>query len=219
MEAGKSTNYWPGFVDALTNVVIAMVFVIVVLAIALSFAAQLMGKRLAQQIIDKHQADAQAAASHVDKAHTVSQAHQLHETAQAHMSEDPPSNLSARTVIKVKAEVSAGAAAGGRVEAINNLVRLDYPDSAVMLDADAVQTLRAALASQKAQGTDVNVLVLAMGHGMELSENQRAAYMRVLTVRNELIDHGFKPENIIVRIDTETDAPRASVSVSFQKKP
>ena len=27
MEGGKTANYWPGFVDALTNVVIAMVFV------------------------------------------------------------------------------------------------------------------------------------------------------------------------------------------------
>ena len=67
MEGGKTANYWPGFVDALTNVVIAMVFVIVVLAIALSFSAQLLAKRMAARITVLEQqgqaAQAQTAAS------------------------------------------------------------------------------------------------------------------------------------------------------------
>ncbi|MEI7444417.1 MAG: hypothetical protein WCK28_05955 [Burkholderiales bacterium] len=40
MEGGKETNYWPGFVDALANVVVTMVFVLVVFVIALLYFAQ-----------------------------------------------------------------------------------------------------------------------------------------------------------------------------------
>ena len=55
--------YWPGFVDALTNVVIAMIFVVVVLAISLTFAAQMMGQKLAERIVKEHLAKAAASAA------------------------------------------------------------------------------------------------------------------------------------------------------------
>ncbi len=45
MEVGKNTNYWPGFVDALGNTIIAMVFVVIVLAVSLSMYAKLLAQR------------------------------------------------------------------------------------------------------------------------------------------------------------------------------
>src|SRR5690349_22145149 len=102
MEGGKTANYWPGFVDALTNVVIAMVFVIVVLAIALSFAARLMGQRLAEEIVKKHTAAAAASAAAAPPAAAAG------DTA-------PRSELQGRTRIAVQGNEHAASSAGGRV--------------------------------------------------------------------------------------------------------
>lgn len=220
MEGGKTANYWPGFVDALTNVVIAMVFVIVVLAMALSFAAQLMSKRLAQQYMGKQRA-AQAASAPADKRRplptkleldTSQTSPQAQETSKARDRIEPK-------VIKVDAHESAESSSGGRVQTINNVVRLDYADTALTLDFNATEALRSAMAAQKARTIDAQIIIVARGRDMELSDNQRAAYLRVLAVRNELIDDGFKTDRIIVRIDTEHNDPHPSVTISFQDKP
>lgn len=220
MESGKTANYWPGFVDALTNVVIAMVFVIVVLAMALSFAAQLMSKRLAQQYMDKHRA-AQAASAPEDK-ELVQRAKpelELRDTAQQPQETGKAREHIEPKIIKVEAHESANSSSGGRVQTINNVVRLDYADTALTLDFNATEALRSAMAAQKARTVDAQIIILARGRDMELSDNQRAAYLRVLAVRNELIDDGFKTDRIIVRIDTEHNDPHPSVTISFQDKP
>lgn len=58
MEAGgKETNYWPGFVDAMTNVVVALVFVVIVLALALSMFVQLLAQRQVEKMVAERLAE------------------------------------------------------------------------------------------------------------------------------------------------------------------
>lgn len=207
MEGGKTANYWPGFVDALTNVVIAMVFVIVVLAIALSFAAQLMGKRIAAETIKKYEAAASANAN--GTASTPPAAPPVPRTG------PPPSTLPTRTTIAVQGNESAASAAGGTVRATPNLLQLDFADTALTLDEAAAQKLREALAPARPQAAQSRVQVVAVGPALQLSENQRAAYIRVMAVRNELLDQGFAADHIGVRIDTASTATRSSVTISI----
>lgn len=63
MEGGKETNYWPGFVDALANVVVTMVFVLVVFVIALLYFAQNKAKHVAAAAVAAVEAKAAAAAA------------------------------------------------------------------------------------------------------------------------------------------------------------
>jgi len=49
MEGGKEQNFWPGFVDALSNVVLVMIFVVVVFVVTLFYYSQ----KLAQAKIAK----------------------------------------------------------------------------------------------------------------------------------------------------------------------
>jgi hypothetical protein len=202
MEGGKTANYWPGFVDALTNVVIAMVFVIVVLAIALSFAAQMMGKKMADELTK-----AKAAV-------VAAQAQAANPRPATADDMPPPPTLEPRTLIEVKARAPMNAASAG-LRAIDRGLRLVFADNALALDKDAADQLHAALAPRRATAASARVDVVATGPSMALSDNQRNAYIRVLAVRNELIDEGFAPDHIAVRIDTATAAARASVTVSF----
>ena len=39
MDGGREQNYWPGFVDALSNVVLTLVFVLVIFVFALAMAS------------------------------------------------------------------------------------------------------------------------------------------------------------------------------------
>lgn len=48
MEGGKEQNYWPGFVDALSNVVLTLVFVLVIFVFALLMASQKVSKKMAE---------------------------------------------------------------------------------------------------------------------------------------------------------------------------
>jgi hypothetical protein len=204
MEGGKSANYWPGFVDALTNVVIAMVFVIVVLAIALSFAAQMMGKKMADELVKAKAAVAAAAASAVPAPAVTSQA----------AADTPASTQATDTLIEVRARAPA-AAASAAVRDSGRSLRLEFADTALALDVDALKKLQDALAPHRAGAAGARVQITATGPSMALSDNQRSAYIRVLAVRNELIDAGFAAERIGVQIQTTGQAARATVTVSF----
>ena len=46
MESGREQNYWPGFVDALSNVVLTLVFVLVIFVFALAMASNKIEQKL-----------------------------------------------------------------------------------------------------------------------------------------------------------------------------
>lgn len=54
MQSGKEENYWPGFVDALSNVVLTLVFVLVVFVFALVLASSKVTQK-AQELADNAQ--------------------------------------------------------------------------------------------------------------------------------------------------------------------
>jgi hypothetical protein len=197
-------HYWPGFVDALTNVVIAMIFVIVVLAIALSFAARLAQKRLAEEIAQKHIPNITVQAAPTP--------------APAPVGENPaPTDSPQRARIPVRGAESAASAAGGRTRSAGGFLQLDFEDTALTLDADALAKFKQALATQGVPLAEANIHVEAVGPGMQLSENQRSAFLRVMSVRNVLLDQGVSPQRISVRIATEREAPKPSVLVTFKR--
>jgi hypothetical protein len=200
MEGGRSANYWPGFVDALTNVVIAMVFVIVVLAIALSFAAQMMGKKMADELV-RAKADLAAA--------TVS-APRTEQPAEA----GPPTTQPIDKTIEVHARAPT-AIPPAELRTSARSLRLEFADAAIALDADATGKLHEALALHHVEAANTRVQITASGPSMALSDNQRTAYLRVLAVRNELLDEGFTTEHIAVLIDTAGTAAKPTVTVSF----
>jgi len=219
MSGGGSKNgdYWPGFVDALTNVVIAMVFVIVVLAIALSFSAQLLAKRLAAKIAEQEnelgKARAVAAGPPAEK-----EKERLAQSARSVVAQAP-----VRTLIAVAGNEAAlaSAAAGGRVKPVDRFLELEFAPSALTLDSAAATQLTQAFAPLRqrldAAGAGTRVAVIATGPELQLSENQRAAYIRAMAVRNHLLEQGIAAERIATRIDTESRAARPGVAVRIEE--
>jgi len=55
MEGGKEQNFWPGFVDALSNVVLVMIFVVVVFVVTLFYYSQKLAQFKAIKFLEKTQ--------------------------------------------------------------------------------------------------------------------------------------------------------------------
>jgi len=198
MESGKNANYWPGFVDALTNVVIAMIFVIVVLAIALSFAVQMMAKKMAAEIVEKNSA-AQAASS-------------------SPPAPPAPTELDTDVLIPVTGDDRVPATEVV-IKKTDRRLQLEFAATALNLDPAASQKLTDAVAGLNPKNGTLTVQIVAFGPGMQLSENQRNAFVRVLSVRNQLIKLGYPANRINTRIEINKEMAKPTISVLFGNKP
>ncbi len=232
MEGGKTTNFWPGFVDALTNVVIAMVFVIVVLAIALSFSAQLLAKRMAARITVLEQqgkaTEAQAAASAPELI-----VRRLAPSSKS--SNDPSPNTSVESaddVLRVESKMAAPirinvkgneekmVAAGGKMQPSDRYMLLEFEATALTLDEAASKNLAGSLDKLKQQLANAppgtKVVLVASGPDIELSDIQRAGYIRAMAVRNELLEQGIAAERIATRFDMKARPAKATISLRIE---
>ncbi|MES2024963.1 MAG: hypothetical protein V4448_05345 [Pseudomonadota bacterium] len=61
MEGGKEQNFWPGFVDALSNVVLVMIFVVVVFVVTLFYYSQKLAQFKAVKFMEKKELQEQVA--------------------------------------------------------------------------------------------------------------------------------------------------------------
>lgn len=201
MEGGKSANYWPGFVDALTNVVIAMVFVIVVLAIALSFAAQMMAKKVAERLL--------AAERNKPAATAVAQEE----------SPAPPPRM-VPLVLAVPAPASAAGTRAGKAAVAGDgadiVVRFD--PLAFEPDEASARRLGELLGRQLATGRP-HITLVGTGPDMAFSEAQRAMMSRLMATRELVLKAGADPASLTLRIDVKSRTSQPQVSIVFGDAP
>ena len=232
MEGGKTANYWPGFVDALTNVVIAMVFVIVVLAIALSFSAQLLAKRMAARITvleqqgQATQAQAAARAPGLIVKRLAPSNKSSNEPTQATSIESADdvlrveSKMAAPIRIAVKGNEDKLLAAGGKMQPADRYMLIEFAPTALTLDEQASKSLGASLDKLKQQlataPPGAKVVLVASGPDIELSDSQRAGYIRAMAVRNELLEQGIPAERIATRFDMKAKPAKATISLRIE---
>lgn len=215
---GKSSggDFWPGFVDALTNVVIAMVFVIVVLAIALSFSAQMLAKRMAAKI-----AEQEAELGRARQA-VVAPAAEKEKPGGTPPVVDTAAPQRTRIAVAGNEAALAASAAAAKVKPAEHYLQLDFAPGALTVDEKAAKALAEALAPLKARLAESPALrmeVVALGPEIHLSENQRAAFIRAMAVRNELLGQGVAGDRIVTRIDMKASAPAPAVAVLLGEKP
>lgn len=218
MSGGAKNDYWPGFVDALTNVVIAMVFVIVVLAIALSFSAQLLAKRMAAKIAEQEAA--------LGKARAALQGKPAEQERELAASPADAPRIESQAPVRQRIAVSGNEAAMKASAAVATLrpaetfLQLDYAPGALTLDAEAAKQFAAALPPLRQRLADVpgsRLAVVAIGPEMQLSENQRSAFIRAMAVRNLLLEQGVAGDRIATRIDTQQNPAAPAVAVRVEE--
>ena len=63
------------------------------------------------------------------------------------------------------------------------------------------------------------VMLVATGPAMGITSNQRSAYLRVLSVRNVLLQLGFDKDQLQMRIETAVEAPAPTVNIAVGGQP
>ena len=226
MAGGSSTreqNYWPGFVDALTNVVLVMVFVIVVFAISM-FGALIklsnahLQRNLAERIHEKNQsialslqeAKAEAKREH-DRAEHLQQENQRLYSA---LMSQPHASGNARPR-QARAETSAAVVISGKMPNIN----VSYALGVTALEKKLVQSLDD-LIGDFDQAGQWHVLLQATMAEPAPSEARRLGFYRIAFIRDHLVAQGVLPQHIeTVILDTPSPDNRSHVDIQFKRSP
>lgn len=239
MGEGKELNYWPGFVDALSNVVLTLVFVLVVFVFALVMASNKVGQKVlelaelakereAQRVVAegemldlrKELRDALAA---LQDARNESERlkKQVEELKKNHVPGSEELNaLKEKVQIRVDAKPTANDnKEDADVERGTGVIVIVFPRGIFELNDKAKAELVKALAGQKAQLAGMNAQVRSVMGAETYSEARRLAYYRGLTVRNALIDQGLGTgKSISVNIEQDNEVGDGRVEIRFHRR-
>lgn len=180
----KEQNYWPGFVDALSNVVLTLIFVLVVFVFALALVAN-KAKNAVEQIVEQRvQEERQKMAAQTTAVSSNSKGGASDSTALEEdsgglelVAKGDEKKLANRGVVKVNSSV--------------NEITLSYPQFVLELDDASMERLRGVLGDHAHIKSATRVEIRSYVGGEAFSLAQRLAYYRAIKIRNMLIEGGF----------------------------
>ncbi len=243
----KEQNYWPGFVDALSNVVLTLVFVLVVFVFALVFSSDKLRKRAVQmasvaqeqttarkEAEDERQRLFQEQCDLLENLQTArDQLRQLEARnqqlkrqlvelerleAEKRQKDEQQNLLKERTEIQVKTELAAGAKGSADLTKGNGVIALVFPRNVFNIDDKTRKALDAVIDKQKASLTGARIALRSITGAETYTEGRRLAYFRGLAVRNYLIDKGLGTgKTIKVTIEQGKEVSDGRVEVRFHR--
>lgn len=223
---GEDENYWPGFVDALTTMVMVLTFIMMILGLTVFSLSQNVSKILLAQIADAVNVDVPAsdlseevvnkiiAAIGSQKKEIEGQKRKARDMAAEKTIEErsqreallvlPGDKHQSQTPADIK-PLPAGAVAGDTEIALT----IVFQNNAAMFD----ETVRRAIMAfgQKAQDGDFIIRAYAVDNSGTITEARRLAYYRAMLVRQELVKAGLKPGQVVAQIDDSVDVKDRSV--------
>lgn len=241
MESGKELNYWPGFVDALSNVVLTLVFVLVVFVFALVMASNKVGQKvleLAETAKEREVQRALAESEMLDLRKELREAlANLQETRDENEKlkkrvEELKRNqvagaeelnaLKEKVQIQVDSQSPAATAQSGDeadIERNTGVIVITFPRGVFEINDKARAELTKALAAQKSQVAGLGVAVRSVMGAETYSEARRLAYYRGMTVRNYLIDQGLgNGKTITIALEQDKEVGDGRVEIRFRRR-
>lgn len=201
MEGGRNANYWPGFVDALGNTIIAMVFVVIVLAISLAMYVKLLAERQAERLVAQRctKEEKGQAASVVPPVPVAAPGKAGVPGVPAVGATEAGGGMPIATTV-LKAAQSAGKEnpAFASIREKGGVIEVVYAGNVFDMDASGQEQFRGIVEKMRRGSADV-VDILILASDMQYTENQRAAFTRAMTLRNQLIGMGYTPSQIRTR--------------------
>lgn len=224
---GGEQNYWPGFVDALANVVLTLIFVLIIFVFALTMASNKVEQKMKEVV--------EAQAAHKEK---VANMPQTVEALQAELqktraeldalrakipdmgdkTQQETTALEDKKEIKVqdeKTELAKGSLAIKQDQ--QGMLTIGFPDGVSIMDANSETELGTAV--QKLKGTESKqIIIKAFMGNEEYSAARRIAYYRALNVRNFLITTlKVNPTIIVSQIVKAGTSGESHVELVFRK--
>jgi len=186
MENRREQNFWPGFVDALSNLVLTLVFVMVIFVLALFYLSSKVSQTRMDALCPATKTELEQVKkdlAEVRKALSVA--------------------LSQSSQIKAQVEVDKKKAASVKQDknptqttVKGSSITIRFPVGVVELDREAEQVLDKAIAPFMASGQRINANLSAVPGPETYSEGKRVAFFRAVAVRNYLISKGVAKGDI-----------------------
>lgn len=234
-QEGEDENYWPGFVDALTTMVMVLTFIMMILGITVFSLSQNVSKALLADIAKATNVDASPTDLSEDIAHRIvaavtaqrkdidGQKRKAREIEAEKVLEDR-SQREALLVLPGEKHVSSAPAElkplpGGAAAAANEIaLTIVFQPNAASFDEGVRREVTAFAA--KAREGDFIIRAYAVESDGTISEARRLAYYRAMLVRQDLIKAGLRPAQVVAQIDDSSDpANRSLVRVFSVRKP
>ena len=225
-QEGEDENYWPGFVDALTTMVMVLTFIMMILGITVFSLSQNVSKALLSDVAKAVDVETKPTDFSEDLAKRivaaiVSQRNDVDgqkRKAQDIVTEKPLEERSQReTVLSLPGEkhfsqapadlkpLASGAAAGANEVALT----IVFQPNAASFD-DAVRREITNFAT-KLRDAEFIIRAFAVENGGTISEARRLAYYRAMLIRQDMIKAGLKPAQVQAQIDDSADIANRSV--------
>ena len=211
MEGGKEQNYWPGFVDVLSNVVLTLVFVLVVFVLALSLSANKVEQQMKQIIKENEEIkskkaneakEQELACNKNSEDHLVQEKNNDNQDIKINIEKDP----NAKNINNIELKITDSQ---GKIE-------LYYPSSGINLDDKSSAKLEELLNNTKKKVGIYKILIYSYIGKEQYSLAQRLAYYRVLYLRKFLIDKAIATNDIIHSKISQADGQEGHIEIIFQ---
>jgi outer membrane protein OmpA-like peptidoglycan-associated protein len=211
MENGREQNFWPGFVDALSNLVLTLVFVMVIFVLALFYLSSKVSKTKMDALCPETKSE--LAQTKKELAETrealrvaLARAGQVQERVDAGEKKIP---LLKREKISTETSNSGSS------------IIIRFPPGIVDLDDDAKQVLDKAIAQLISSGRQVKTSLSAVPGPETYSEGKRLAFFRAVAIRNYLISKGVAKNNIDSKVvgheKRDPNDPDGRVMIELQR--
>lgn len=236
MEGGKEQNYWPGFVDALSNVVLTLVFVLVIFVFALVMASNKVEQKMQEVVEEKKKNDTQHQSSVQEvtelqkklaisnqeieklKEQLSNQASQKEETGAKNKNAISSQNDELHIAIEDKKETKQEVGAL-KLSQNSKTVTLGFPLQAVEIDEKSATELGHVLSAMQKSIGQHRVIIRSIIGREAYSAARRLAYYRAVSARNFLITKaGESPTDITATIVQPTQPEDGRVEIIFEKK-
>jgi hypothetical protein len=162
MEGGREQNFWPGFVDALSNVVLVMIFVVVVFVVTLFYYSQKLAEYKAHKYVEKRDTDTQIMHPATAGAHDVANSTVSQKLSDA---PQPAQDSKDKQIADLKSQVAglrvqlAGQAVASAIAAVTGSTRSDN---------DVQNKIIEVKAGEKAKKTDTGAQIDASAQAIVL---------------------------------------------------
>lgn len=220
-------NYWPGFVDALANLVLALVFVVVIFTLALAVISSKVAQEIAAKEVAKVKEEQGKNAPPPDAAMPTS----MQESPQTSTPAGPPmppvteaqKQEMVEEIARLKQELAQARQTAKRDnvkvaaqnEALPQAKKMQVKGSEIVFtyDPGAFELGPEPLAEfdklLKARGdlAGKTFTLLAIPGSGPVTAEKRSAYYRMITLRNLLIERGAAPEKIQSKTSPDTVLP------------
>jgi hypothetical protein len=228
----REQNYWPGFVDALTNVILILVFVVVIFALSVFyFTAKLAQSEIGRKVLVARNAyqvnlEAKVTASE-EKIKALNQRIAELEAERNRVvrpSQPPTGTPLLKAPVELKADKNAsiggGEPGGIPVTIANNAnaIIVSFAPGVSEIDKKIHEAINTAIGSYS-ESERWRVELIAEATEESFSEGRRLGFYRIAVIRNYLVSKGVNPANVetVIRQASGGNNERSRVLIRIRK--